>query len=591
MSKRKARQQQVAAVTALASRKKRRIAAVIALLLCLGLAGGIFAQWRAARIVGMNALLVSPSPPPPPPSSPSKEYIYAGGRLLATEEPTTSAGQQRTNFALAANGGVATASSLYSDYPGNSGNYPASAAINGDTKGLNLGTSAAWADGTPNSYSDWLEVTFNGSKSIDEIDIFSVQDNYTNPVEPTDAMTFNSYGIVNFDVQYWNGSSWATVPGGSVTGNNKVWRKITFSSITTTKIRVLVSYALNTWSRIVEIEAYGAVAPPPPQRINFAASANGATATASSVYGTGYGSENAINGERKGLTWGTNGGWSDGTPYTFGDWLQVDFNGTKTIDEIDIFTLQDDYNNPLEPTETTTFNTYGLVNFEVQYWDGSGWVMIPGGSITGNNKVWRKITFSDITTSKIRVVGNYSNTYYSRVTEIEAYGNIPPPTPINVALASQGATATASSLYSSIYGAGYYPASAAINGDRKGVNAGYDGLWVDGTSNSFPDWLQVDFSGSKIISEIDLFALQDDYLSPVEPTQTMTSSSYGLIDFELQYWNGSSWVAIPGGTMTGNNKIWRKFTFSPITTTKIRVWITNAPNNWSRVVEVEAWGN
>ncbi|HZI86981.1 MAG TPA: hypothetical protein VFD48_09110, partial [Pyrinomonadaceae bacterium] len=58
----------------------------------------------------------------------------------------------------------------------------------------------------------------------------------------------------------------------------------------------------------------------------------------------------------------------------------------------------------------------------------------------------------------------------------------------------------------------------------------------------------------------------------------------------MQYWNGSSWVTIPGGSVTGNNKVWRKFTFSPITTSKIRVHINSVPDSWSRVVEVQAFG-
>ena len=37
------------------------------------------------------------------------------------------------------------------------------------------------------------------------------------------------------------------------------------------------------------------------------------------------------------------GGWADGTYSTFPDWLQVDFAGAKTIDEIDVFTVQDNY--------------------------------------------------------------------------------------------------------------------------------------------------------------------------------------------------------------------------------------------------------
>jgi len=112
-------------------------------------------------------------------------------------------------------------------------------------------------DGTSNSYPDWIQVTFNGNKTIDEIDVFTLQDNYSNPSEPTESMTFSQYGIVDFQIQYWNGIGWQTVSGGSVTGNNKVWKKVNFSQITTNKIRVNVTNALNNYSRVTELEAWG----------------------------------------------------------------------------------------------------------------------------------------------------------------------------------------------------------------------------------------------------------------------------------------------------------------------------------------------
>ena len=49
-------------------------------------------------------------------------------------------------------------------------------------------------------------------------------------------------------------------------------------------------------------------------------------------------------------------------------------------------------------------------------------------------------------------------------------------------------------------------------------------------------------------------------------------------------------MTVPGGSVTGNNKVWRKFTFSPITTSKIRMWINAVPDSWSRVVEIQAFG-
>jgi len=184
------------------------------------------------------------------PSSPQKEYGYRAGQLLVTLK----AGQQ-VNVALSSNGAAATASST------NDTNRLPAAAINGDRRGLHYGsdpvTGSAWVDATQNAFPDWLEVAFDGSKTISEISVFGLQDNYATPQEPTEAMMGTGYGLMAFDVQYWTGSAWATVPGGSVTGNTKVWRKFTFPAITTSKIRVVTYGGGAGYSRIVELEAWG----------------------------------------------------------------------------------------------------------------------------------------------------------------------------------------------------------------------------------------------------------------------------------------------------------------------------------------------
>lgn len=151
-----------------------------------------------------------------------------------------------TNVAASANGGTASASSTL---PG----YYASATNNGDRKGTNWISGGGWVDNTSGTFPDWLQIDFNGSQTISEIDVFTVQDNYTSPADPTEAMTFNTYGLTGYDVQYWNGSAWLTVTGGSIVGNAKVWRKISFAPVNSTKIRVLTNAAAGartaTWRR------------------------------------------------------------------------------------------------------------------------------------------------------------------------------------------------------------------------------------------------------------------------------------------------------------------------------------------------------
>jgi hypothetical protein len=645
---------------------------------------------------------------------------------------------------------------------------------------MNWGAGGGWNDATALAYPDSIEVTFSGSKTITEADVFTVQDNYLSPSAPTPAMTFTLYGLRDFEVQYWNGSAFQTVPGATVTGNNLVWRKFTFAPITTTKIRVLVTQALASYSRITEVEAWGndagggnipptvsltapadgaiftapasitltasasdtppgtvtsvsfyqngnligtdasapysvdwlnvqvgnysltavaldnqgatttsaavnvTVNPPGGGQINVAAAAAGATALASSTYSAGYGVAGAINGDRAGMNWGAGGGWNDATALAYPDWIEVVFNGSKTITEADVFTVQDNYLSPSAPTPAMTFTQYGVRDFEVQYWNGSAFQTVPGATVTGNNLVWRKFTFAPITTTRIRVFVTQALSSYSRITEVEAWGNdagggnIPPtvnltapadgavftaPASITltasasdtppgtvtsvsfyqngnligtdatapysvdwlnvqagnysltaVALDNQGATTTSAAVNvtvnppgggltnvaasaagatatgSSTYSADFAP-SGANNGDRAGTNWGAGGGWNDATAGAYPDSLQIDFSGSKTISEIDVFTVQDNYFSPSAPTPAMTFTLYGLRDFEVQYWNGAAWQTVPGATVTGNNLVWRKFTFAPITTTRIRVLVTASLASYSRITEVEAWGN
>ncbi|MEJ2173867.1 MAG: S8 family serine peptidase [bacterium] len=437
-----------------------------------------------------------------------------GVAVSAPVTVTVEEGPPRFNPALQSNGGVASASSSYS------ANYPATAVNDGDHKGLNWGNGGGWNDGTPSVYPDWVQVQFSDVQTIDEISVFTVQDAYPAPAEPTASMTFTSFGITAFEVQYWDGSDWVTVPGGSVSGNNLVWRKFSFPPLSTDRIRVLIHAALDSYSRVVEVEAYnngGAPSNLPPSvlisqpadgatferpvdltlnanasdsdgsiskveyyadgtkigeafappyavlwtdvpagayaltarayddqnastvsapvnivvtepgitRINVALQSNGGVASASSSYSAGFPATAVNDGDRKGLNWGNGGGWNDGTPNKYPDWVQVQFSGVQTIDEIDVFTLQDAYGAPVEPTESMTFGSYGITAFEVQHWDGSAWVTVPGGSVSGNNLVWRKFSFPSVSTDRIRVLINavLGRPGYSRVVEIEAYSS------------------------------------------------------------------------------------------------------------------------------------------------------------------------
>ena len=153
----------------------------------------------------------------------------------------------------------------------------------------------------------------------------------------------------------------------------------------------------------------------------------------------------------------------------------------------------------------------------------------------------------------------------------------------NVALASAGAVASASSTYS-----GAYPVAAVNDNERAGVNwANGGGGWASGTNP--PAWVQINFNGSKTIDRVVVYTLQDNLLNPIEPTDTLTFTQYGVTDFTVQGWNGSAWVTL--GSVSGNNLVKRTVSFTAFTTDQIRINVTGALYGLARIIEIEAWGN
>jgi hypothetical protein len=156
-----------------------------------------------------------------------------------------------TNVAAQPNGGVASASSA------SNSTTPPAGANDGNRTGVQWGSGGGWRDGTKDVMPDWLQIAFSGPKEISEINVVALQDNYAAGLEPAETMLFTLYGLTSFEVQYWTGSAWATVPGGLITGNQQVLRRLTFPPLTTDRIRVVVLGALAGYSRVVELEAWG----------------------------------------------------------------------------------------------------------------------------------------------------------------------------------------------------------------------------------------------------------------------------------------------------------------------------------------------
>ena len=114
------------------------------------------------------------------------------GELLITAEAATGT---RSNVALTANGATATAQNYTQDstYPGM--HFQPALAIDG-VRHTSTDGASYWRD--EHGLSSWLQVDFNGSKSIDEVDVYTMGDYpfYTTNTDPSAGQTFSG-------VQLW----------------------------------------------------------------------------------------------------------------------------------------------------------------------------------------------------------------------------------------------------------------------------------------------------------------------------------------------------------------------------------------------------
>lgn len=171
--------------------------------------------------------------------------------------------------------------------PSSSGAYPTQpvSTINDGQRGspynASLSQYAYWASSTTSTVYNcnygnwWVSVKFTAPPggfcpiggcvhTISEIDLFSLQDNYTSGTDPTLSTTTTAYGNVDFHLLYCpagetclaNGSGWVQPPGGYIIANNKAWTKVTFAPVEATAVRASFDCAQSTRAYAVELEAW-----------------------------------------------------------------------------------------------------------------------------------------------------------------------------------------------------------------------------------------------------------------------------------------------------------------------------------------------
>jgi hypothetical protein len=195
-------------------------------------------------------------------------------------------------------------------------------------------------------------------------------------------------------------------------------------------------------------------------------------------------------------------------------------------------------------------DTNPIATYVVQFWNGTAWTNIDGANVSGNTSTERNLVFTNpVTASSFRFLGPESNL---RVKELALYApngptGFPLGTDVTLNLAcGRPAVASAST-----------PGNFALKAVDGRAHTG--SVWQTATAGV--NTLDIDLRVSTRIGSAHLYS----GAGTIPP----------LADFVLEFWNGSSWQNIPGGTVTGNSTADLVISFTPVTTSQIRLEFTN----------------
>jgi hypothetical protein len=306
---------------------------------------------------------IQPPPPPPPPP---------GGNLAPSGTAVCS-----------------VTSSWESCAAINDGTDPASSNIPGPNQGTRWGT---W----PETGQQWAEIQWTQAQPLNQARVYLFDDNAGIDVPSS------------WSLQYWNGSAYVAVPGASgypVAVNQ--YNTVNFTSVSTTRLRVLLNATGTSSLGLLEVQAYGSAPPPPPG--NLATSATPVCSFTSSwescaaINTGGDPASSNIPGPNQGTRWGT---W----PETGQQWAELQWSSAQSISRAQVYFFDD--NGGIDMPSS----------WSLQYWNGTAYVTVAGSSgypIVANQ--YNTVTFTAVSTTRLRVVLNATGTSSLGLLEVKAF--------------------------------------------------------------------------------------------------------------------------------------------------------------------------
>lgn len=206
-------------------------------------------------------------------------------------------------------------------------------------------------------------------------------------------------------------------------------------------------------------------------------------------------------------------------------WVVIDFGSSTAFNRVEFYTR----------------TGYEQKEYEIQYWNGSGWSNILN-KVNDNAADHNSYVFKTVTSSKLRIYmaeGSVTEPNVARIVEVGAY--LDP----NLALNS---TVTASSTQNDAYSPSYI-----TDGTEDTIS--WHG-WAADVSQG-PQWVVIDFGKTVTFQRVEFF----------------TKSQYEQKEYEIQYWDGSDWInCFP--KVTPNTSDHNSHTFASVSSSKLRVYMT-----------------
>ena len=256
---------------------------------------------------------------------------------------------------------------------------------------------------------DWYELNLGATRTLDEVRL------YFKDSRPA-STTYRA--PASYDVQYYNGSAWASVPGQTRTPSapRANYNLVRFPAVSAQRVRVLSTAASGARTALTEVKIYnrgGTTQPPPtdPPPQTGGNLAPSATPSASST--SSWESIAAIN---DGITppssndtvnprWGC---W----PCTGQQWVDLTWSSAQTLDRAEVYFFDDEGGIDMP------------ASWKLQYWNGTTYVDVPGASAYGLVKnQFNPVTFNSTSTTRLRVLLTGTGTSSVGLLEVRASGS------------------------------------------------------------------------------------------------------------------------------------------------------------------------